>query len=103
MEGQGVSGSIDTNGREGVFHEITSGELKPELPGGTLIWDNEVSGTWDTISSPYIVMGYIKIPDGETLTIQPGVVVKFNSTERFDIQGCLHAEGTEELPSCLQR
>jgi hypothetical protein len=43
-------------------------------------------------------MGYLKIPDGETLTIDTGVVVKFNSTERFDIQGCLHAEGTEELP-----
>jgi len=98
MEGQGVSGNITTNGRDGVFHEITWGELKPELPGGTLIWDHEVSGTWILAGSPYIVMGYIKIPDGETLIIEPGVVVKFNSTERFDIEGCLKAEGTEALP-----
>ena len=84
--------------RSGVFHEMTWGILKPELPAGTLVWDQDVSGTWTLAGSPYIVMGYIKIPDGETLTIQPGVVVKFNSTERFDIQGCLHAEGTEELP-----
>jgi len=89
---------FSTNGRDGVFHEITWGELKPELPAGTLVWDNEVSGMWDTAGSPYIVMGYIKIPDGETLTIEPGVEVKFNSTERFDIQGCLIAEGTEALP-----
>jgi hypothetical protein len=98
MEGQGASGTITTNGRDGVFHEITFGKLIPGLPAGTLIWDNEVSGTWTLAGSPYIVMGYIKIPDGEILTIEPGVVVKFNSTERFDIQGCLKAEGTEQLP-----
>lgn len=98
MEGQSASGTINTNGRDGVFLEITSGELKPELPADTLIWDNEVSGTWTLANSPYIVMGYLKIPDGETLTIDSGVVVKFNSTERFDIQGCLVAEGTEALP-----
>ena len=98
MEGQGVSGEINTNGRNGVFHEITWGELKPELSAGTHIWDNEVSGTWTLAGSPYIIMGYIKIPDGETLTIEPGVEVKFSSAERFDIQGCLHAEGTEALP-----
>lgn len=101
MEGQGVSGSINTNGRNGVFHEITWGELRPELPAGTLIWDNEVSGIWTLAGSPYIVMGYIKIPDGHTLTIEPGVVVKFNSTKRFDVQGCLIAEGTAELPILL--
>jgi hypothetical protein len=98
MDGQAVSGDINTNGRYGVFHEITWGELRPELPSGTLVWDNEVSGTWTLANSPYIVMGYLQIPDGETLTIDSGVVVKFNSTERFDIQGCLHAVGTEELP-----
>jgi hypothetical protein len=98
MEGQAVSGEINANGREGVFHEITLGELKPELPTGTYIWDSEVNGTWTLESSPYIIMGYIKIPDGEVLTIEPGVEVKFNSTGRFDIQGCLLAEGTEALP-----
>ncbi|MBE0637865.1 MAG: T9SS type A sorting domain-containing protein [Bacteroidales bacterium] len=98
MEGQGTPGTINANGRDGVFHEINMGKLIPALPAGTLIWENEVSGTWTLAGSPYIVMGYLIIPDGEILTIDPGVEVKFNTTERFDIQGCLHAEGTEELP-----
>lgn len=98
MEGHSVGGTINTNGRDGVFHEISWGKLTPVLPAGTLILDYEVSGTWDIEGSPYIVMGYLIIPDGQTLTIEPGVVVKFNSTERFDIQGCLHAEGTDEQP-----
>ncbi|MEZ5195592.1 MAG: hypothetical protein R2764_04115 [Bacteroidales bacterium] len=87
------------NGREGLFHEISNGTLTAKLlRGGNLIWGPEVSGTWDIAGSPYIVMDYLNIPDGETLNIEPGVVVKFNSTERFDILGCLCAEGTEELP-----
>jgi hypothetical protein len=97
-EGNAATGTINTNGRSGVFHEISEAILKPELPAGTLVWDQEVSDTLFLTGSPYIVMGYIKIPDGETLTIEPGVVVKFNSTERFDIEGCLKAEGTEQLP-----
>jgi len=86
------------NGRDGVFHEISSGLITAKLPEGTLIWDHEISGTWDLAGSPYVVMGYLIIPEGETLEIDSGVVVKFNTTERFDIQGCLLAEGTEELP-----
>jgi hypothetical protein len=89
----------DSNGRiGGSFYELSSGWLEAKLPQGTHIWGGNVSGTWYLAGSPYIVMGYLKIPDGETLTIEPGVVVKFNTTDRFDIQGCLHAEGTEELP-----
>jgi hypothetical protein len=93
------AGSIppNPNGRTGIFSNIW-GSIIGKQPEGTHIWGTEVSGTWDFAGSPYIVMGYLKIPDGETLTIEPGVVVKFNSTERFDIQGCLVAEGTEALP-----
>lgn len=94
MEGHLAGGVISTNGRDGTFHEISAGKVIPELPAGTLVWENEASGTWDVSGSPYIVMGYLKIPDGETLTIEPGVVVQFNSNKRFDIQGCLKAEGT---------
>ncbi|MBN1339182.1 MAG: T9SS type A sorting domain-containing protein [Bacteroidales bacterium] len=98
MEGHHVGGVINTNGRDGTFHEISAGKLIPELPAGTLVWENEASGAWDLAGSPYIVMGYLKIPDGEMLTIEEGVVVKFNTTEWFDIQGCLKALGTEQAP-----
>ena len=86
------------NGRIGVFHEILSGRLEAKLPAGTHIWDSVVSGTWDLEGSPYIVMGYLEIPDGETLIIEPGVVVKLNTTELLVIYGCIIAEGTPKQP-----
>ena len=98
MEGYYVGDMISTNGRDGVYHEIESGILTAKLPSGTHIWDNEVSGTWVLDGSPYIVMDSLKIPDGETLEIEEGVVVKFNTTEMFLIDGCIIAEGTQEQP-----
>jgi hypothetical protein len=44
---------------------------------GTIISGGTVSGTWAKAGSPYTVTGNINIPRGQTLTIQPGVVVKF--------------------------
>jgi len=98
MEGYYVGGMITTNGRDGVFHEIESGRLSAKLPAGTHIWENEISGTWDIHGSPYIVMGSLNVPDGEILVIDSGVVVKFNTTEIFMIDGCILAEGTEQNP-----
>ena len=86
------------NGREGVFHEISSGLITAKLPEGTLIWDHEI---WDTLfleQSPYVFMDYCEVPDGKILVIEPGVVVKFNTTKAFIVNGCIKAEGTTEQP-----
>jgi len=97
-EGNDAPGVIDDNGRDGVFQEILDATMEAKLPAGSHIWDNEVSGTWDIAGSPYIVMGPLIVPDGETLIIDPGVVVQFNTTEMFLINGCILAEGTTENP-----
>jgi len=87
------------NGRvQGFFYEVESCKLEGKLPSGTHIWENEVSGTWDVEGSPYIVMGELKVPDGEMLIIDTGVVVKFNTTEMLSINGCIKAIGTPEEP-----
>ena len=44
---------------------------------GTIVPGGEVSGTWTKTESPYTVTGDIHIPQGQSLNIQPGVVVKF--------------------------
>ncbi len=54
----------------------------------------EVSGVWD-VDTIY-VDGDITVPQGETLTIVPGAVVYFTDWYKFDVQGQLIAEGTEE-------
>ncbi len=57
------------------------------IPGGM------VSGTWTHADSPYNIMGSIMIPNGSTLTIEPGAVVKFQGTYKLLVLGQLIAMG----------
>jgi len=99
MEGDWDASFAYSNGRvDGVFHQFGSGYLEPKLPSGTHIWEGDVRGTWSLEKSPYVIMGEINVPDGEMLIIQPGVEVKFNTTEWFLINGCIIAVGTPEEP-----
>lgn len=52
----------------------------------------DVSGTWsvDTV----MVVGEIRVPAGESLTIHPGVQVQFTGLYKFIVQGLLTAEGS---------
>ncbi|MCF8369976.1 MAG: T9SS type A sorting domain-containing protein [Bacteroidales bacterium] len=44
--------------------------------------------------SPYYIDGHISIADGQTLTIEPGVMVGIRGPWHFSVQGCVLAEGT---------
>jgi hypothetical protein len=50
--------------------------------------------TWTVAGSPYIIVGNTILSHGYTLTIDPGVVVKFDSLKALQIDGELHAVGT---------
>jgi hypothetical protein len=65
---------------------------------GTIISGGEVRGTWRKAESPYTISGDIHIPRGRTLTIEPGVVVKFAGHLKFTVgyRATLSAIGTEE-------
>ena len=58
--------------------------------------NGEVSGTWTKVDSPYQVNENLFIPDGETLTIEPGVEVVFNGHYNLQVGGRLLAVGTEQ-------
>ncbi len=60
----------------------------------TTIPTGDVSGNWLINGSPYLIEGEILIPDGETLTIDPGVLVEFQGHYKFNVQGQLLAIGT---------
>lgn len=63
----------------------------------------EVSGpitsdtTWTLSNSPYIVVGDVLVNNGIILTIEPGVLMKFNSSN-LQINGTLIARGTSSDP-----
>jgi len=62
--------------------------------------DTEVGGiirentTWAEANSPYIVTNNILVDENVTLTIEPGVTIKFDSEKSLQVNGELIAQGT---------
>lgn len=50
--------------------------------------------TWNTAGGVYIIENSISINSGVTLTIDPGVIVKFKSSKSLTVNGTLDAQGT---------
>jgi hypothetical protein len=59
------------------------------IPGG------DVSGIWYADSTPHYITGDITIPAGDTLIIEPGVLVNFLGDYSLTANGVLEAIGTE--------
>jgi parallel beta-helix repeat protein/predicted outer membrane repeat protein len=64
----------------------------------TVVSGGAVSGTWTQEDSPYIITGDIVVPFGETLTIEPGVLVVFENVFSMAVEGIIVAEGTADEP-----
>ncbi len=56
------------------------------------------SGLWSAADSPFTVVGHINVPEGATLTIEPGVVVNFQDHYKFIVAGNLQAVGSADEP-----
>lgn len=54
--------------------------------------------TWSQAGSPYVVLSPITVSTGVTLTIQEGVVVKFEDTQGLTVLGSLQVQGQTDLP-----
>jgi predicted outer membrane repeat protein len=96
MEGGGVNSFGPENGRVGAFHKVDSGYMTLGNGQGTFIDAGEVSGTWTAENSPYMINGNIVVPDGQTLAIEPGVIVAIRGPYYIRVDGCVLAEGTAE-------
>ena len=64
------------------------------VSASTTVPAGEVSGTWSVEGAPYVVQGDVEIPDGETLVIEPGVTVQFETNAGLSANGTLTAVGT---------
>jgi len=62
--------------------------------GGPIISDT----TWTLANSPYVVTANIQVMTGVTLTVQPGVMVKFSTAKLLQVDGTLIARGSSASP-----
>ncbi len=69
------------------------------LSSSALIFCTQVSGnqsgTWTPANNPYEIVGDITIPSGQTLTLNPGVIVRAMGLYQIIAQGNIIANGTE--------
>ncbi len=64
------------------------------MPGSTVSGSINANTTWTLSASPYIVIGDVTVVPGVTLTIQPGVEVRFAGNYSLTVNGTLNAAGT---------
>ncbi len=71
----------------------------PKVDAITVV-DGDITGntTWIQSQSPYIIQHSINVDTGVTLTIEPGVVVKFEQDASLFVEGTMSALGTELIP-----
>ena len=60
-----------------------------------IIWENT---TWGISGSPYYVTGDVQIPAGVTLSIDPGVQVRFAGQFEILVKGAINASGSSLSP-----
>ncbi len=80
-------------GVQSLFVNTTLGDVIL-TPGLVFEVSGPQNGTWES-GNLYEVIGDISVSSGETLVIDPGVIVKFMGYYKFSINGTLVAEGTE--------
>jgi hypothetical protein len=59
----------------------------------TTIPPGNVSGVWEKTGNPFLIIGDINVQNGNTLTLQPGVIVRFQGNFRMNVYGRLLAIG----------
>jgi len=62
-----------------------------------------VSGTWTAASSPYRITGNVTVNSGTSLTIEPGVQVRYTGPFTFLVNGDIQAVGTPGSPILFTR
>ncbi|TET91354.1 MAG: hypothetical protein E3J35_02770 [Methanomassiliicoccales archaeon] len=67
-----------------------------DVQGTNVSGDIESDTTWTLQNSPYIVVGNVRVESGVTLTIEPGVQVRFDGYYGISVYGVLRAMGNED-------
>lgn len=71
----------------------TNNPTSVTLPHATYVC-GAVMGNWNLAGSPYVVTCSLNVPYGQTLTIDPGVLVEFKGYYNILVDGTINASGT---------
>jgi parallel beta-helix repeat protein len=87
--------SPDTGGVDIMTPRLAYDTLRDKFSRGpTFVFGDVGNQNWNAAGSPYIVTDILTIPSGTTLTIQPGVEIRFDGYYALDVQGTLNATGS---------
>lgn len=66
------------------------------LAAGPTYVSGTISGNtiWRAADSPYVVTGWVTVPSGSVLTVEPGTIVKFKPYYGIYVYGTLNAAGS---------
>jgi hypothetical protein len=79
----------------GSLGTILVAPVSVNVPGDTYVsFVISTDTTWTLAGSPYIVVGNLLVDNGVTLTIEPGVEVRFDGYYFLQVEGVLIADGT---------
>jgi hypothetical protein len=102
-------GTVSGNGRSGNYYNVLNANIIAQPHQATFIQCDTLFSnplcplTWSADCSPYYIDQDVVLPEGETLIIHPGVKVAFRGPYIMDVDGVIHAEGTEEEPILFTR
>ena len=89
----------DASGSMTVYHSDTcSAPVAIDLQGrvGGRVISGSITGVLTAADAPYRVTADLLVPEGETLEIEAGVTLMFDSASRVLVLGRIRAHGTEE-------
>ena len=98
--------TFSNNGAYGIFQEVNDSLLYKantftgNASGGVRVGGGTMTGsiTWQAAGNPYVVTNHLTVAEGTTLTLEPGVVVKFDQYRHLNVDGTLTAAGTPSSP-----
>lgn len=76
--------------------------LLPCLCEAQTLLSGNISGTWSPSGNPYVITDNATVPSGQSLTIQPGVIVWIGSGRSIYVNGAIQAVGTSALHITFQ-